>query len=134
LVAVALSRGGQGDLFIKKAPAVTTGDLAQALINLFKSKSKIKVVGLRAGEKVHETLATQLELSSSEDLGEYYKIRDGASHGYEDFISQGTTAKISEDYTSENTKRLSVKETEKLLLSLDYVKQELKEYNKKTKK
>lgn len=130
LVKVALVRGDQGDLFIRKAPAATMGDLAQALVNIFKSKCKLKIVGLRVGEKIHETLATQLELSGAEDLGNYYRIHSGASHEYDDFIKQSSTSKIGNDYTSENTQRLSVREIEKLLLSLDYIKKELKNFEK----
>jgi len=131
LVNMAIRHGQQGDLFIKKAPASTIADLAQAILNIFNSKSKVKVIGTRAGEKVHETLATQLELTRAEDLGDYFRIRDGVSNSYQDFYSQGIVKKISEDYTSENTKRLSVPEVEKLLLSLDYIKKELKSLKNK---
>jgi UDP-N-acetylglucosamine 4,6-dehydratase len=126
LVALAIAKGEQGDIFVMKAPSATVGDLAQAIIHIFKSKSKVKVIGTRAGEKIHETLATSLELVRSEDLGEFYRVRDVASAQYEDFYDQGTLQKIDGDYTSENTRRLSIKEVEKLLLSLDYIKQELK--------
>lgn len=130
LVVLAIERGAQGDLFIKKAPATTMQDLAQAMLNIFKSKSKIKVIGHRAGEKVHETLATQIELSGSEDMGDFYRIRDGAMHKPEDFYSHGVSDIIKEDFTSFNTRRLSVKEVEKLLLSLDYIKKELKAFKR----
>jgi len=130
LVALAIDHGAQGDLFIKKAPAATMQDLAQALLNIFKSKSKIKVIGHRAGEKIHETLATQIELDRSEDLGNFYRIRDGAMHTYEDFYKRGVAGSIKDDFTSLNTRRLSVKEVERLLLSLDYVKKELKNFKK----
>lgn len=130
LVVLAVERGEQGDLFIKKAPASTIGDLTQALKNIFKSKSKVTVVGLRAGEKVHEALATSLELTRAEDLGGYFRIRDGNGLDYNDFINRGVLRQVDEDYTSGNTKQLTVKEVEKLLLSLDYIKKELKN-NKK---
>lgn len=130
LVVLAIDRGAQGDLFIKKAPAATMQDLAEAMLNIFKSKSKIKVIGHRAGEKVHETLATQVELSGAEDMGDFYRIRDGAMHKPEDFYTHGVNDIVKEDFTSFNTRRLSVKEVEKLLLSLDYVKKELKNFKK----
>lgn len=130
LVVLAIDRGAQGDLFIKKAPAATMHDLAEAMLNIFKSKSKIKVIGHRAGEKVHETLATQIELNGAEDMGNFYRIRDGAMHKPEDFYDRGVSDIIKEDFTSFNTHRLSVKEVEKLLLSLDYVKKELKNFKK----
>jgi UDP-glucose 4-epimerase len=130
LVLLAIQKGDQGDLFIKKAPAATIGDLTQALINIFKSKSKINVVGVRVGEKIHETLATQLELARAEDLGTHFRIRPEDYLDYNSFISRGVVKTIENDYTSENTKRLSVKEIEKLLLSLDYIKRELKNIKK----
>lgn len=130
LVVLAIDHGAQGDLFIKKAPAATMQDLAQAMLNIFKSKSKITVIGRRAGEKIHETLATQLELNRAEDMGDFYRIRDGAMNSYDDFYKQGVESTTKDDFTSLNTKRLSVKETEKLLLSLDYIKKELKDLKK----
>jgi UDP-glucose 4-epimerase len=131
LVELAFTKGGQGDLFVMKAPAATMGDLAQALLNIFKAKNKIEVVGVRAGEKIHETLATQLELARAEDLGDFYRIKDATSAEYEDFYDRGIAKKINGDYTSENTKRLTIPEIEKLLLSLDYIKEELKNHKPK---
>lgn len=128
LVELAVSKGRQGDLFIKKAPAATIGDLARALLNIFKAKNKIKIIGTRAGEKIHETLATQVELISAEDMGDYYRVQDGAAQRYEEFYDKGVK-KVAQDYTSENTRRLSIPEIEKLLLSLDYIKNELKRSN-----
>ncbi len=130
LVMMAIQRGEQGDLFIKKAPASTIADLAEALKNIFKSKSKIEVVGVRAGEKIHEALATQLELNRSEDLGEYYRIKSETMLDYGSFFSKGNYVKADSDYTSENTKRLTVKDTERVLKSLDYIKKELKNFKK----
>lgn len=126
LVFVAIEQGKQGDLFIKKAPAATIQDLAQGLLNIFDAKNPIKVVGTRAGEKIHETLATQLELMRSEDLENYYRIKSQSGYDPEDFFGKGIQKKLIEDYTSENTKQLSLKEIEELLLGLDYVKDELK--------
>jgi UDP-glucose 4-epimerase len=131
LVLLAIQKGGQGDLFIKKAPASTMSDLTQALINIFKSKSKIQIVGVRAGEKTHEALATQSELNRAEDLGTHFRIRSETSLDYNNYIDRGSVKNVEGDYTSENTKRLSVKEVEKLLLSLDYIKKELKAKGKK---
>lgn len=130
LVMVAIQRGEQGDLFIKKAPASTISDLTQALKNIFKSKSKVSIIGLRAGEKIHEALATQMEIMRSEDIGNYYRIRSETSSDYTKYINSGDALKITSDYTSENTKRLTVKEVEKLLKSLDYIKKELKNIKK----
>jgi UDP-N-acetylglucosamine 4,6-dehydratase/5-epimerase len=130
LVALAIERGAQGDLFIKKAPAATMQDLAQAMLNIFNSKSKIKIIGHRAGEKLHETLAIQTELNGAEDMGNFYRIRNDALHTYEDFYEHGISDVVKEDFTSFNARRLSVKEVENLLLSLDYIKKELKNFKK----
>lgn len=130
LVKVAIRNGRRGDLFVMKAPASTMGDLAQALINIFGAKNKIEIIGTRAGEKIHETLATQLELSSSKDFGKYYCIKEPALFDYKSFYEKGDTGKMKEDYTSLNTKRLTIPEIEKLLLSLDYIQDELKSWKK----
>lgn len=134
LVILAILKGEQGDLFIKKAPASTMADLTQAIINIFKSKSKINIVGVRAGEKVHEALATQMEMNRSEDLTGYYRIKSETSLEYGDFFAKGNKVQAENDYTSENTKRLTVKEIEKILLSLDYIKKELSVLKKSSKK
>ncbi len=130
LVLLAIQRGEQGDLFIKKAPASTIQDLTQAIKNIFKSKSTVKVVGVRAGEKIHEALATQSELTRAEDLGTHFRIRSETSLEYGDYIDRGVVNHAEGDYTSENTKRLTLKEVEKTLLSLDYIKKELKNRKK----
>lgn len=126
LVNVALDAGEQGDMFIKKAPACTIGDLAQALLNIFHANNEVKVIGVRAGEKIHETLATQMELARAEDLGEYFRIRDVIGYKYENFYDQGAMKQVAGDYTSENTRRLSVPEIQRLLSSLEYIQRVLK--------
>jgi UDP-N-acetylglucosamine 4,6-dehydratase/5-epimerase len=126
LVELAIQKGEQGNLFIKKAPSATMADLTTALLNIFGAKNKIRIVGTRAGEKIHETLATQMELARAEDMGNFFKINDGASFSYNEFFKIGVAKEINGDFTSENTKRLSVSEIEKLLCSIDYIKNELK--------
>ncbi len=126
LVELAIKEGGQGDLFIKNAPAATVGNLAQALLNIFKASNPIEVVGVRSGEKIHETLATSLELSRSEDLGTFYKIKDVAMVSYDGFYNKGSKVGVLGDYTSENTTQLSIPEIEEILLNLDYIKTEIK--------
>lgn len=126
LVDLAIKDGKQGDLLIKKAPAAAMGDLAQALLNIFHAKNEIEIVGVRAGEKIHETLATGTELARSEDLGDYFRIHDIALYKYQDFYRNGVSETVGEDYTSENTRRLTIPEIEELLLSLNEIKKELK--------
>lgn len=127
LVLFAFENSKQGDLFIKKAPAATIATLAEALRNVFNAKNPIKIVGTRAGEKVHETLATSLELSTAEDMGGYYRIQKLVPElEYEKYIDEGVIKRVVDDYTSESTTRLTVSETEALLRSLPYIQQELK--------
>lgn len=127
LVLFAFKHAHQGDLFIQKAPASTVGDLAQALKEMFNSKSKINVIGTRHGEKAHETLMTQEESARSEDMGGYYRISaDNRDLNYEKYLEDGSK-KISaaEEYTSHNTTQLNVEGTKEKLLTVAYVKEEL---------
>lgn len=128
LVLFALTHARQGDTFIKKSPACLLSDLAVALKNIFNSSVPIKVIGVRHGEKIYETLATSHELRKAQDLGDYYKIAmDGRDLNYNKFFIDGDRKESDiQDYTSENTKRLKIKEIEKLLMTLPGIQQELK--------
>ena len=127
LVEHAFNHAEQGDIFIKKAPACTVKDLAQALINLFKSNVDTRIIGIRHGEKIYETLASKEELVTSEDLGDYYRIRmDTRDLNYEKYFSEGNQNEINfDDYHSHNTEQLTVEQVEKVLLSLPEVRAEL---------
>jgi UDP-N-acetylglucosamine 4,6-dehydratase len=119
LVLYALEKGENGDIFIRKSPASTMGTLAQAMIELFNYSKGVAVIGVREGEKAHETLVTREELSKAEDCVEYYKIQNFKKLDYNKFFSEGRAVELPKDgYTSENTTRLSLKETKDLLLSL----------------
>ncbi|HEY0965727.1 MAG TPA: polysaccharide biosynthesis protein [Candidatus Saccharimonadales bacterium] len=127
LVVFAFQHANQGDLFIQKAPASTVGDLAEALKQLFKSDSKIKIIGTRHGEKAHETLMTREEKAKAEDMGDYYRIpADTRDLNYDKFFDEGNKklTKI-EEYTSHNTTRLDIEGTKEKVLTVDYIKQEL---------
>ncbi len=128
LVLFAFKHGHQGDLFIQKAPASTIGDLAAALIKMFKSSSKIRIIGSRHGEKTHETLMTQEESSKSEDMGGYFRIpADNRDLNYDKYLEDGSK-KISaaKEYTSHNTTRLDIQGTIDKLMTVEYVKDSLK--------
>jgi len=128
LVFFAFENARGGDIFVQKAPASTIYDLAQALCQIFNSKSEIRIIGTRHGEKKHETLLSREERVRSEDLGGYYRIAsDARDLNYGIFVSEGE-AKVSEldDYTSANTARLSLSQVKELLLKLPYLQQELK--------
>ena len=139
LVDFAFNKGEQGDILVQKAPATTIETLAKALIDLFKSKSKIKVIGIRHGEKMHETLLTQEEVFKAEDLGDYYRIKlDSRGLNYDQYFSRGDLGnnlfnKINSDniealdqYNSNNTKMLDIESVQKILLEIPEVKKELK--------
>ena len=128
LVLFAFKHARQGDIFIRKAPACTVGDLAQALKELFRSDVPVKSIGIRHGEKIYETLATIEELRRAEDMGDYYRVSmDDRDLNYNKYFTEGDKkeARLS-DYTSHNTARLSVKEVKALLMKLPEVVSELK--------
>lgn len=127
LVIFAFQHANQGDLFVQKSPASTVGDLAAALKEIFKSKSEIKVIGTRHGEKANETLMTREERARAEDLGDYFRVpADTRDLNYEKYFKDGSE-KVTEieEYNSFNTERLDVKGTIKKLLTVDYVNEEL---------
>ena len=123
LVSFALHHAHQGDLFIKKAPACTVELLAETLIDMLGGDNEIRVIGIRHGEKIFETLATSEELRRSEDLGDYFRVRlDDRDLNYAKYFTQGDVEEVSfEDYTSHNTHRLDKEELRALLLSLPEV-------------
>ena len=126
LVQFAFENGSNGDLFVQKSPAATIEVLAKALIELYNSKSEIQNIGIRHGEKMYETLVTKEEMMKSEDLGDYYKISaDNRDLNYDKYFSKGDNLKVAEEYNSDNTKRLTVEEMNKLLLKLPEIQADL---------
>jgi UDP-glucose 4-epimerase len=131
LVTFALEHGQQGDIFVRKAPAATVGDLAQAVKNLFQVGNDVRIVGVREGEKMHEVLVTSEELVRAEEFDHYYRIHSGRRQDYDEYFTCGVTDVrfASEGYTSNNARRLSVQETEQLLLCLPEIRRELAGWN-----
>jgi len=130
LVVYAYQHGKQGDIFVQKSPASTIKDLAQALVEIFEAETEINIIGTRHGEKKHETLVNREEMAKAVDLPGYYQIpADTRDLNYNKYFSNGEE-RVSElqEYTSENTERLSVSDVREKLLSLDYVRAELNEY------
>lgn len=128
LVKYAFANANQGDLFIKKAPASTIANLVQALKELFGVEDHpVEVIGWRHAEKLYETLASAQELGSSEDLGEYYRIRlDQRDLNYKAYFSQGDPSTVGfEDFHSHNTHQLDISQLKDLLLTLSEVRAEL---------
>ena len=130
LVLYAYENGNQGDIFVQKAPASTIGDLALALKEIFNADNEIKIIGTRHGEKLYEALLTREEMARAEDLGGYYRIPvDGRDLNYNKYFVEGEEAvSQAEDYNSYNTERLNVEQIKKKLIKLEYVQQELAEW------
>lgn len=127
LVLYAFEHARPGDIFVQKAPASTVGDLAQALKELLRGQSELKVIGTRHGEKLYESLVSREEMARAEDLGGYYRIpADSRDLNYNKYFVEGET-EISEidDYTSHNTHRLNVGEVKEVLMQLDIVQEAL---------
>ncbi|MEI8128560.1 MAG: polysaccharide biosynthesis protein [bacterium] len=127
LVLYAFENANQGDIFVQKAPAATVGTLAKALIELYDSKSEIKVIGTRHGEKLYETLVNREDMIKAQDLGEYIRIpADNRDLNYEQYFSEGIP-EISNlhEYHSHNTAILDIKEMKKLLLKLPLIRRDI---------
>jgi len=120
LVMYAFKHGKQGDLFVQKAPAVTVGDLAQAVKELKHSDQEIINIGTRHGEKVYEVLVTREEMLKAQDLGEYFRVpADTRDLNYDKYLDEGDPKlTVMEEYTSDNTKRLDVDSMKDLLKKL----------------
>ena len=130
LVMFAFHHANEGDIFVQKTPACTIKDLATALQQIFNVDNGIKIIGTRHGEKQHEALLSKEEKYRSKDLGDYYQIpADGRDLNYDKFFEKGEASlSMSEDYSSDNSGLLSIDEIKKMLLDLDFIQQELKEW------
>lgn len=131
LVLHAFKHAETGDIMVQKAPASTIGDLAKALLELFKVDNEVQIIGTRHGEKKAETLLTREEYAQAEDMGNYFRIpADSRDLNYSNYFEDGSEA-ITEayEYNSENTHRLSLEEIKSKLIALDYVKAELHMYH-----
>jgi UDP-N-acetylglucosamine 4,6-dehydratase/5-epimerase len=128
LVHHAFNHARQGDLFVRKAPACTIADLVTALKELFGLPAHpVEVIGWRHAEKLYETLASAQELSQSEDMGDYYRVRmDERDLNYQAYFTEGDqVTKTWQDYHSHNTNRLNVEAVKDLLMTLPEVRSEL---------
>jgi UDP-N-acetylglucosamine 4,6-dehydratase/5-epimerase len=123
LVLYAFENARPGDIFVQKAPASTIGDLAQALKELTRRNNEIKIIGTRHGEKLYESLVSREEMARCEDHDGYYRIpADSRDLNYSKYFVEGETAiSMIDDYTSHNTRRLSVDEVKQVLSRLELV-------------
>jgi UDP-glucose 4-epimerase len=125
LVLYAFEHAKPGDIFVQKSPASTIGDLAIAMKELMNSSVEIKNIGTRHGEKLYETLVSREEMARVDDLGDYYRIpADARDLNYDKYFVEGEQKlTVAEDYTSHNTKRLSIPEVKATLMKLDLMKE-----------
>ena len=130
LVLFAFKNGENGDLLIQKAPACTIRTQAEAVCELFGGKkSDIKVIGIRHGEKMYETLLTKEECAKAIDMGNFYRVpADNRSLNYDKYFVEGDKKRATiDEFNSNNTKILNVKETKAKIVSLDYIKERVLE-------
>ena len=129
LVLFAFEHGESGDILVQKAPACTIQTQAEAVCELFGGRREdIKVIGIRHGEKMYETLLTNEECAKAVDLGDFYRVpADNRSLNYDKFFTEGNheRSKLSE-FNSNNTRRLNLEETKAKIASLEYIQEELK--------
>lgn len=129
LVLFAFENGVAGDIMVQKAPACTIATLAQAVQELFGVKSEIHYIGTRHGEKKYETLLTKEECLHAYDLGNFYRVpADNRDLNYEQYYDKGKTKATCEEFNSDNTQILNAEEVKEKLLKLDYIQQELQDW------
>lgn len=127
LVLFAFENGIRGDILVQKAPACTIEVLAKAVTEIFAPGHEIKVIGIRHGEKMYETLLTNEECAHAIDLGDFYRVpSDMRDLNYDQYYKEGdTTRNTLTDFNSTNTQMLDVAQVKEKLLSLEYIRDEL---------
>ncbi len=128
LVLFAFEHGQNGDILVQKAPACTIQTQAEAVCELFDGKKEeIKVIGIRHGEKMYETLLTKEEAAKAVDMGNFYRVpADNRDLNYDKFFKEGDTKRVLiDEFNSNNTRRLNLEETKAKIASLEYIQNEL---------
>ena len=128
LVLFAFENGKNGDILVQKAPACTIQTQAEAVCELFGGKKEeIKVIGIRHGEKMYETLLTKEEAAKAIDMGNFYAVpADNRDLNYDKYFKEGDVKRATiEEFNSDNTYRLNLEETKEKIASLQYIKNEL---------
>lgn len=127
LVLFAFENAKSGDIFIQKAPAATIADLADALLEIYRSTIGRKTIGTRHGEKLFETLVNREEMIKAIDMGDYYRVpADNRDLNYERYFSEGEAdISVIDDYHSHNTSRLNINGTKDLLMKLSFIKDDM---------
>jgi UDP-glucose 4-epimerase len=130
LVIFAFEQGVSGDILVQKAPACTIGVLAEAVCQLFDPDHEIRVIGIRHGEKLYETLLTNEECAGAIDLGDFYRVpADKRDLNYDKYIKEGDTQRnLLREFNSNNTQLLSVEQVKEKLLSLKDIQEALADW------
>ena len=129
LVLFAFEHGQNGDILVQKAPACTIQTQAEAVCELFGGKKEdIKVIGIRHGEKMYETLLTKEECAKAVDMGNFYRVpADNRDLNYDKYFKEGDAKRATiEEFNSDNTRRLNLEETKAKIAGLEYIQNELK--------
>ncbi len=132
LVLFAFENGVSGDILVQKAPACTIGVLAEAVKELFCPDTEIKVIGIRHGEKMYETLLTNEECANATDMGDFYRVPcDKRSLNYDKYFNDGDKDRNPlTEFNSNNTELLTVEQVKEKLLTLAYIREELEKMDK----
>ena len=143
LVLFAFENGKNGDILVQKAPACTIQTQVEAVVELFKHQyardlkpatlepetrePEIRVIGIRHGEKMYETLLTKEEAAKAEDIGNFYRVpADNRDLNYDKYFKEGDAKRATiEEFNSDNTRRLNLEETKAKIASLEYIQNEL---------
>ncbi len=127
LVLFAFENGHAGDIFVQKAPACTIGTLAEAVRRLFNAENEIRIIGIRHGEKMYETLLTNEECAHALDLGDFYRVpADNRDLNYDKYFKDGSVERNTlTEFNSNNTELWGVEKVMEKLLSLSYIREEL---------
>ena len=132
LVLFAFKNGNSGDIFVQKAPACTIGVLTEAVKRLFKSDSEVKVIGIRHGEKMYETLLTDEECANAIDMGDFYRVpADKRDLNYDKHFNENLKKLDLTQFNSNNTDLMDVESVMNKLMEVPLVREELKEWENK---
>lgn len=130
LVLFAFKHAENGDIMVQKAPACTIEVLAQAVRELFHADNEIKIIGIRHGEKMYETLLTNEECAHAIDMGDFFRVpADKRDLNYDKYFKEGDQKRTElTEFNSDNTELLNVRQVKEKLLSLEYIRNELAEW------
>ena len=132
LVVFAFENGENGDILVQKAPACTIETLAKAVCELFNPETEIKIIGIRHGEKLYETLLTNEECANAVDMGDFYRVpADNRGLNYDKYFKDGDTERSAlSEFDSNNTNLMNVEEVKAKLLTIPYIQNELANWGK----